>query len=106
MNHSRRVITLILITLIMLAPNLRAYSLAGTYSLNSSAITANNQFISGKANESAAFPAAVLAVAAGVGLAIVFATGVIDGWNSIHPKAVAHKVSPDYNPNDFSAYDA
>jgi hypothetical protein len=31
--------------------------------------------------------------------------GVIDGWNSVHPKA-EYSIASNYNSNDFSKYDA
>ncbi len=102
-----KTIALFLIVLIMLLPNISVYSSVGNYSANSSAIGANatySQSILISNYEKACWPA-VVAVAAGVGLAVVFVVGVIDGWNSVHPKA-EYSIASNYNSNDFSKYDA
>ncbi len=91
----------------MILPNITIYSSVGNYSKNSSATGANavySQTALSSNNEKACWPA-VLAVAAGVGLVVVAAVGVIDGWNSIHQQLNAYAVASNYNSNDFSKYD-
>ena len=91
----------------MILPNITIYSSVGNYSRSSSATVANvrySQTALASNNEKACWPA-VLAVAAGVGLVVVAAVGVIDGWNSIHQQLNQYSMAPNYNSNDFSKYD-
>jgi hypothetical protein len=91
---------LVIITImIMTIPNFRVYSSVGTYSSSSISLNANNEY----GNTILAKPPKVwLPMLAAAGLGVVFAVGVIDGWNSIGNIMAPE---PDYNKNDFSKFD-
>lgn len=91
--------------MLAIIPNLNVYAV-GSYQSTSMAITANSSYApQTQAASDAALPA-ILAVAAGVGLAVVFAVGVIDGWNSVSAQELAINDLPtSYDPYDFSEFD-
>ncbi|HYG00886.1 MAG TPA: hypothetical protein VD927_00515 [Chryseosolibacter sp.] len=98
-------ILMVVLAMVLTVPNLKLYAY-GQYQQKSAALEANaNQTMA--VAEGDAFWPAVLAVAAGVGLAVVFAVGVVDGWNSIHAESVALAtvLESKYDSNDFSKYD-
>jgi hypothetical protein len=90
-------------------PNMKVYSSVGSYNSSSLALTANDTYAQKSspnelASRDGAFPA-ILAVAAGVGLAVVFAVGVIDGWNSVSAQIAYNELSVTHDANDFSKFD-
>lgn len=109
MNRFRKnlpkLMMLVVACMLAVIPNLNVYAL-GTYQSTSMALTANNAYAPQvEAAADAALPA-ILAVAAGVGLAVVFAVGVIDGWNSVSAQELAiNDIPTSYNPYDFSTFD-
>jgi hypothetical protein len=109
MNRFRKnlpkLLMLVVACMLAVIPNLNVYAL-GSYQSSSMAITANNSYTAqAKVVDDAALPA-ILAVAAGVGLAVVFAVGVIDGWNSVSAQELAINDLPtSYDPYDFSEFD-
>jgi len=83
------------------------YSAVGSYQSNSMALVANNDYnATAMASDKVIWPA-VLAVAAGVGLAVVGAIGFIDGWNSIHAELTLASLDfeNNYDKYDFSKFD-
>lgn len=92
----------IVCTMILIIPNTRAYSTVGAFSISTSALEANNQY--GNTNL-AKPPSTWLPVLAAAGLAIVFAAGVVDGWNSVSGIVANSGNEPNYNNNDFSRFD-
>jgi hypothetical protein len=99
---------LILVTVMLLTiPNMPVYSAVGSYQSNSMALVANKDYnATAMASDKAIWPA-VLAVAAGVGLAVVGAVGFIDGWNSIHAELSLASLDfeNNYDKYDFSKFD-
>lgn len=92
----------IICAMILTIPNMKAYSSVGNYSINTSALEANNQY--GNSNL-ARPPKAWLPVIAAVGLAVVFVAGVVDGWNSVSGIVSNSGNEPNYDKNDFSKFD-
>ncbi len=84
---------------------MNAYSAMGGYALNSTALNAHKEYRNATQNK---LPTTFLPALAAAGLAVVFAVGVIDGWNSIGKIAssatdVNHDLS--YRNDDFSKFD-
>lgn len=98
-------ILMVVLAMVLTIPNLKLYAY-GQYQQHSAALEAHSNQEMAVAQQEAFWPA-VLAVAAGVGLAVVFAVGVVDGWNSIHAESVALAtvVESNYDSDDFSKYD-
>lgn len=88
--------------MILTIPNMKAYSSVGNYSINTSALEANNQY--GNSNL-AKPPSTWLPVLAAAGLAVVFVAGVVDGWNSVSGIVSNSGNEPNYDKNDFSKFD-
>jgi hypothetical protein len=102
---SRNGVLVLIAVMLLTIPSMPVYSAVGSYQSNSMALAANKDYnATAMASDKVIWPA-VLAVAAGVGLAVVFAVGVVDGWNSHHPKPPASKFKNDYNKYDFSKFD-
>jgi hypothetical protein len=89
----------------------------GAYTNNSDATTANELYYPEQVNletYNGCYPAIVYvaeaaAVAGGVILAAFFVTGVIDGWNSVHPEPIdeigKRILIAEHNAQDFSKFD-
>jgi hypothetical protein len=104
---SRNGVLVLIAVMILTIPNMPVYSAVGSYQSNSMALAANKNYnATAMASDKVIWPALLL-VAAGLGLAVVGAVGVIDGWNSIHAKL--RKTSSDFEKNydkyDFSRFD-
>jgi hypothetical protein len=97
---------IVVAVMICIIPNMKVYSAVGSYEAQSMALEATTVYSPTEAAASESLWPAVLAAAAGVGLAIVFAVGVIDGWNSIDAQVeYLHALEQIQNPNDFSQFD-
>lgn len=94
-------VLLILIMVNITIPNMKAYSSMGGYALNSTALHANTKYSNSIHSQP---PTGFLPALAAVGLGVVFAVGVIDGWNSIG-KMNSNTNDVGYNNNDFSKFD-
>jgi hypothetical protein len=96
-----KAIIVIVAIMVIGIPNMKVYSSVGSYNSSSMALTANKSY---RPTELASRDAALPAVLAAVGLAVVFAVGVIDGWNSV--SAIAYsELSVTHDANDFSKFD-
>lgn len=93
---------LIITTMVITIPSMKAYSSVGNFSSNTSALIANSEY--GNSNL-AKPPSTWLPVLAAAGLAIVFAAGVLDGWNSVSGITSDSGNEPNYDKNDFSKFD-
>ena len=104
----RNAVLVLVAVMLLTIPNMPVYSSVGAYQSNSLALAANKNYnLTTAANGKVVWPA-ILAVAAGVGLAAFFVIGVMDGWNSIHPspKLLASlDFDKNYDEHDFSKFD-
>jgi hypothetical protein len=108
MKRLKKPIAVVCIMLVLTLPTLSTSSAVGLYatSIMATDISANSPSQSQAKLDEVGWPLAVLA---GVGLAVVFAVGVVDGWNSIN---TALTVNPrgledvNYDKNDFSKFDS
>lgn len=89
--------------MLAILPSVNVYSAVGDYQTSSDALTANTLYDKGTESELAAWP---LAVAAGVGLGVVFVVGVVDGWNSHHKSIMSNEsLDTGYDQGDFTEFD-
>lgn len=101
-NLTQKGFLTIICIMILTIPNMKAYSSVGSYSLSSSALNANSQY----GNSNLAKPPSVwVPVLAAFALAVVFAAGVADGWNSVSGIVANSGNEPNYDKNDFSKFD-
>lgn len=111
-NMSRKALVIVLATIIMLLPNVRAYSSVGEYASTSLAISASNEYPTNPDTAKVAVPAVVGAVLLGAVLVGVFVAGLLDGWAAcgaskvFKTRAVFYQsLASKYDPHDFAKFD-
>ena len=106
-NFSKKGMLILVAIMLLTIPNLKVYSSVGNYNTSSMALNANSNYKhSLSTSEKAVWPA-ILAVAAGIGLAVIGGVGFVDGWNSIGSQMTLASIDFEnkYANNEFSKFD-